>query len=102
MRQRKSNAFMLYLVLNLTILAILFLHAHICSKAGAAMLKDERHLVEVYRLTDICLFTDARYTRNPSMADIHSSFQDSPMSLDYFPSGALMLPPPHLTRYDLD
>jgi hypothetical protein len=46
--------------------------------------------------TDLCLFTDARYARHPSMADRHTAFQDSPMSVEHFPSGTVILPPPHL------
>ena len=53
-------------------------------------------LVERLELTDLCLFTDARYARHPSMADLHTPFQDSPMSAEHFPSGTLILPPPHL------
>jgi len=47
-------------------------------------------------LTDLCLFTDARYARHPSMADLHTPFQDSPMAVEHFPSGTVILPPPHL------
>jgi hypothetical protein len=43
-------------------------------------------------LTDICLFTEARYTRHPSQADLHTAFQDHPMSLEHFPSGSLISP----------
>jgi len=46
--------------------------------------------------TDPCLFTDARYTRHPSLADRHSPFQDSPLALEHFPSGSLAPPPAHL------
>ena len=52
--------------------------------------------MERLELTDLCLFTDARYARHPSMADLHTAFQDSPMSVEHFPSGTLVLPPPHL------
>jgi hypothetical protein len=43
-------------------------------------------------LTDLCLFTEARYTRHPSQADLHSPFQDHPLSLEHFPSGSLISP----------
>lgn len=102
MRTRKSNVFIFCLAANLLILTVLAAHGLVISKAGTAFMREERLLVEEKRLTDICLFTDAPYTRNPSMADIHSCFQDNPMSLDPFPSGSLMTPPPHLTRHGLD
>jgi len=44
-------------------------------------------------LTDLCLFTDARYLRHLSQADHHSAFQDHPAAFDYFPSGSLVSPP---------
>ncbi len=58
----------------------------------------ESSLVREYALTDLCLSSEARYTRHPSQADIHSAFQDHPMALDHFPSGSLIPPPSHLVR----
>lgn len=43
-------------------------------------------------LTDLVLFTEARYTRHPSQADLHSAFQDHPLALEHFPSGSLLVP----------
>jgi hypothetical protein len=46
-------------------------------------------------LTDLALFNEARYTRHPALADLHTAFQDGPSSLDHFPSGSLLTPPRH-------
>jgi hypothetical protein len=54
-------------------------------------------LVERLGLSDLALFTEARYTRHPSQADLHSPFQDHPLGLEHFPSGSLLPPPAHLT-----
>ena len=43
-------------------------------------------------LTDLALFTEARYTRHPSPADLQSAFQDHPLALEHFPSGSLIVP----------
>ena len=51
------------------------------------------------QLTDLALFTEARYTRHPSLADLHSAAQDHPLSLEHFPSGSLMPPPDHLRNH---
>ena len=56
-----------------------------------------RDLVEQLQLTDLCLFTEARYTRHLSQADLHSAFQDHPLGLEHFPTGSLVLPPTRLT-----
>lgn len=50
-------------------------------------------LVARLGLTDLVLFTEARYTRHPSQADLQSAFQDHPAALEHFPTGALLPPP---------
>jgi hypothetical protein len=66
-------------------------------RAGAeARLAADRALAGWFVFTDLSLFTDARYTRHPSLADRHSPFQDHPLALEHFPSGALVPPPRHL------
>jgi hypothetical protein len=57
------------------------------------MLAAKQSLVSELQLTDVCLFTEARYTRHPSQADLHTPFQDHPLSFDHFPSGSLIKPP---------
>lgn len=54
--------------------------------------------VKRLELTDLCLFSEASYTRHLSMADRFTPFQDSPMAFEHFPSGAVAGPPSHLTR----
>lgn len=61
-----------------------------------------RALVAQLGLTDLALFTEARYTRHPSQADLHSALQDHPGAFDHFPSGSLLAPPAHLTRIRTD
>lgn len=48
-------------------------------------------------LTDLCLFTEASYTRHPTMADLATPFQSYPAALEHFPSGSLLQPPLHLS-----
>ena len=47
-------------------------------------------LVKGAGLTDLALFPEARYTRHPSMADLHTAFQDAPMSFEHFPAGVFV------------
>jgi hypothetical protein len=96
MTGRKSNIFVAYVVLNLVVFSLVFVHAHRKNKSAQPALREKAVLVEKLQLTDLCLFTDARYARNPSMADLHSPFQDSPMSMEHFPSGTILFPPGHL------
>jgi len=50
-------------------------------------------LTRALGLTDLALFTDARYARHLSQADLFTPFQDAPLELEHFPSGALLSPP---------
>lgn len=52
----------------------------------------EQTLLSQLELSDFALFTEARYLRHPSQADLHSAFQDHPLSFDHFPGGSLILP----------
>lgn len=90
---RKSTAFLLFMTFNLIAIAALSLHAKISSANGEANRRYRGELVARLGLTDLCLFTEARYTRHLAMADNHAPFQDHPLALEHFPSGSLTLPP---------
>lgn len=66
--------------------------------AAARRRAEARAVVAALGLTDLALFDDARYTRNPSLADLHSAFQDGPAAFEHFPSGSLIAPPRDLGR----
>jgi hypothetical protein len=51
-------------------------------------------------LTDLVLVTEARYLRHLSLADRHSAFQDHPLAIEHFPSGAVLGVPAHLRAPD--
>ena len=73
-------------------------HASLNKDADQMDLLYRADLVRRHRLTDLSLFTEARYTRHPAMADLHSAFQDHPMALEHFPSGSFISPPALLKR----
>ncbi len=58
-----------------------------------AIRERNRQLARSLSLTDLALFTEARYTRHLSQADNHAAFQDHPLALEHFPSGSLIFPP---------
>lgn len=96
--ERKSGLFALSLLLEFVLLGLMMLHVGSAHKESARRHAVMRGMVKRFELTDLCLFTDARYTRNPSMADRHTPCQDYPLSLEHFPSGSIIRVPPHLTR----
>ncbi len=55
----------------------------------------KRQLVSSLQLTDLSIWTEARYTRHPSQADFFSPFQDFPSALEHFPAGSILAPPGH-------
>ncbi len=59
---------------------------------------EKAEMVRRLELTDLCLFTEASYTRHLSQADLHTPFQDTPMSLEHFPSGSMVEPPSSLRK----
>lgn len=75
-----------------------FLDAARQRPSAEAALKEREALVEKLRLTDLCLFTEARYTRHPSQADLHAAAQDHPLALEHFPTGSLIVPPAGIVR----
>ncbi len=98
MFRRKSNLFLIWIVFLLGLLGGLCGHTVIRQKADLLILQRRSEMVKSLELTDLALFTDARYTRHPSMADLNTAFQDYPMAFDYFPSGAILSVPPHLKK----
>jgi hypothetical protein len=72
-----------------------FVDAAWLSRQRAGDVSEMSALAARLGLTDLALFTEARYTRHPSQADLHSAFQDHPLALEHFPSGSLITPPRH-------
>lgn len=94
--QRKSDFFLSFIVIGGLLIGLMFIDAAVSQRLDREVVRERREIVRVLSLTDLSLFTEARYTRHPSMADMHTPFQDHPLSLDHFPSGAIMALPPHL------
>ncbi len=96
---RKSTLYITGMIIGCCAL-IYMLSFHTMGSAkrlGEAMHK-KSELVEVLQLTDLCLFTEARYTRHISQSDLFAPFQDHPISFEHFPSGSLTLPPQRRRR----
>jgi hypothetical protein len=94
--QRKSDVFFCSLLLGVLLMGLIILDAAMSQYIDQKWALERQAVVKALGLTDLCLFTEARYTRHPSMADRYTPFQDHPLALDHFPSGAIMAVPPHL------
>ncbi len=95
---RKSTVFLCYILFNMLLLAALGMHSFFQREAVGPWLDEKREMVRRLDLTDLCLFTEANYTRHLTQADGHVPFQDHPVSLEHFPSGSLLRPPSMLLR----
>jgi hypothetical protein len=93
MAVRKSDLFFGCLGIGIVFFCVLLGHASYAYRECVGLFKEHAEIVRKYGLTDLCLFTDARYTRNPAVADLASAFQDHPVSLEHFPSGSIIGPP---------
>ena len=95
---RPADRAVLLLVAGIGAFALCFADAARLRAAPGADEAERTRLVAQLRLTDLALFTEARYTRHPSQADLHSGFQDHPLALEHFPTGSLISPPPGLLQ----
>ncbi len=95
---RNSSLFFLYLSAGFFLLGLLLIHASFSANAQQGNLEEKASMVKILMLTDLCLFTEARYTRNLSQADLNTAFQDHPLSLEHFPSGSFTQPPESIRK----
>jgi hypothetical protein len=98
MAVRHSSTYLAVTGVLLFLLVVLAVHAHYGAQAAVPALDGTARLVGSLELTDLCLFTEASYTRNLAMTDLTTPFQDSPFVFEHFPSGALVDPPEQIVR----
>lgn len=95
---RRSSVFFIQIAISFIILCLILIYSRISIKDRENEISLKKEIVKTLGITDICLFTEARYTRHPSMADLNTPFQDYPLSLEHFPSGSLIGPPGHVKK----
>lgn len=89
---RRSVQFILFTSLTFSAFLLLPLHARHVQRQEDKGLEQGVAQLRSLQLTDLCLSTEARYTRHPALADHHAPFQDHPLALEHFPSGSIILP----------
>lgn len=95
---RPSAAAFLFFAIVFSLFALTFVDTGLRQKTAADTLTQRARVVAEHGLTDLALFTEARYTRHPSQADLHSAFQDHPLAFEHFPSGSVVAPPDGLQQ----
>jgi len=94
---RKTTTILTFFGLLTLLFILTFIDARHGLEAASSVLDNKRHMVSELGLSDLALFTEARYTRHLSQTDLHTAFQDHPMAIEHFPSGSLISPPWHLS-----
>jgi hypothetical protein len=95
---RKAKKFFFFILSQGMALLLLAGYSFYRVEADRPRLESKKWMVREWELTDLCLFTEANYTRHPTQADRHTPFQNSPMAFEHFPSGSILLPPEALKR----
>ena len=89
----------LYLALVLLLLGLLegflYLQTEGLRQSQAGHTQQQRITVAALGLTDLCVATEARYTRNPAISDPVAPFMDHPGALEHFPTGSFWAPVPY-------
>ena len=89
----KHKVFTGIILVEIVVLALLFVTASISERNMKPERAANRELVRHFMLTDFSLWTETRYTRHPSQADRFSPFQDFPAAIEHFPAGSILPPP---------
>jgi hypothetical protein len=87
----RHRLFLLVTALELAVVVALVAHARgVAAALAATDLPAKRAVAARLGLTDLAIWTEARYTRHPSQTDLFSPFQDFPSSLEHFPAGSVV------------
>jgi hypothetical protein len=87
----KHLLFLLLTTVEVLIVIGLVASAHRrADEAATTLVPARRAIATRLGLTDLAIWTEARYTRHPSQADVFSPFQDLPSSLEHFPAGSVV------------
>ncbi len=62
MLKRKSDLFFIYLLVSTLLAGLMFIHADVREHLDMPLLNERAEIVRVLGLTDLCLFTEARFT----------------------------------------
>ncbi len=74
------------------VVALVFYSASVTESRHRDEMPKKVRLVKALGLTDLAIWTEARYTRHPSQADFFTPFQDFPSALEHFPAGSIVSP----------
>ncbi len=92
---RKSDRFFIFIATATLFLGLTLAHARYYGRHDNPGFQKACNLARTLEITDLCLATEAFYTRHPSQADRHTPLQTHPTALEHFPT----IQPPDTWRY---
>ena len=92
---RPSQILLIILLVFFFIDTSLFIHSRRLEKELQADEEIQKIVVAGLGLTDLCVATEARYTRHPAVSDPMAPFMDHPGALEHFPTGSFWAVPPN-------
>lgn len=90
---RPSKILLLILLLLLIVDGLLYFHAGLLARDLQNDHAVQAAAVAGLGLTDLCVATEARYTRHPAVSDPMAPFMDHPGALEHFPTGSFWSAP---------
>jgi hypothetical protein len=90
---RPSHILFIIILFLLLLDISLFLHANRLQETLRSDHALQAIAVSGLGLTDLCVATEARYTRHPAVSDAMAPFMDHPGALEHFPSGSFWAAP---------
>ena len=85
---RPSHILLIILLLFFCVDASLFVHSQQLKEKLRSDEDIQKIAVAGLGLTDLCVATEARYTRHPAVSDPMAPFMDHPGALEHFPTGS--------------
>ena len=91
---RPSHILLIIILVLFFVDASLFIHSQRLKEELRSDEEIQRIAVAGLGLTDLCVATEARYTRHPAVSDPMAPFMDHPGALEHFPTGSFWAAPP--------
>ena len=91
---RPSHILLIILLVLFFVDISLFIHSQRLKKELKSDEEIQKIAVAGLGLTDLCVATEARYTRHPAVSDPMAPFMDHPGALEHFPTGSFWAAPP--------
>lgn len=88
----KYRVFISIIIIEIIGISLLFIMGAGMVEKRQEEIEAKKKIVSMLRLTDLSIWTEARYTRHPSQADWFAPFQDYPSSIEHFPAGSILYP----------